>query len=367
MPPTPSSIIADALNSLSKAANLALATVEEQARADVAAASAEASEACRERDNALKALQAAKLKQKEREERWKAAVDKAEQTISEQHEAIEHLRAEAKHWKSRFVALEETSSQEIADWRERYLSAEQERCRLSSRADELAAEQLARDTAANSAALPRSQYSDYHDTSTSSTSTKRASTVSRAGTLAKASASRDLPSAARAPSRGSRRKTQADADPASDEGPSYATRPSSKLGRKTPSSPKPAFAQRTQSAVQQRVVRRSTIVVTVPIKEEEKSDADLLQLDDSGSEDEPPSKRGRGAGTTTRRPPSRARRRDDEEAYMPRRLEYADDDVDELALSDKESAAFVLLQAGRERGPNRKRKSDDMSKTPRKR
>ena len=45
-------------------------------------------------------------------------------------------------WKNQLTRLEEASKREIRDWKEQYLRAEQERSRLSSRIDELVAEQL---------------------------------------------------------------------------------------------------------------------------------------------------------------------------------------------------------------------------------
>lgn len=63
--------------------------------------------------------------------------------IKHHNETIAHLRAETHQWKAQLSRLEETSRQEIADWKEQYLHAEQDRCHLSSRINELVAEQLA--------------------------------------------------------------------------------------------------------------------------------------------------------------------------------------------------------------------------------
>ena len=89
MPLTPASIIADALSSLTKAANLAvsipsrifsrlfaysypqLATVEEQAKSDIA-------QARRERDEAVKALHDIQLQEKE----WQRRVDGWQVSVS---------------------------------------------------------------------------------------------------------------------------------------------------------------------------------------------------------------------------------------------------------------------------------------------
>ena len=63
--------------------------------------------------------------------------------IQYQSETIEQLKEEAQQWKGQLVRYEETARKEIQDWKDQFLRAEQERCRLSSRLDELVAEQMA--------------------------------------------------------------------------------------------------------------------------------------------------------------------------------------------------------------------------------
>ncbi len=52
------------------------------------------------------------------------------------------LRAESSQWKSQLLRFEDASRREMQDWKDQYQRAEQERQRLSSRVDELLAEQL---------------------------------------------------------------------------------------------------------------------------------------------------------------------------------------------------------------------------------
>ncbi|TFY69922.1 hypothetical protein EVJ58_g124 [Rhodofomes roseus] len=371
MPPTPSSIISDALNSLSKAANLALATVEEQARSDVTRANADASEARRERDDALKLLRDLKLEEKNwerREEAWRAA-------IKHQAETISHLRAESAQWKAQLTRLEETSRQEIDDWRERCLRAEQERCQLSSRIDELVAEQLAYNTQANAALgalASRSPYPDIFEPSSSST--KRASTSSVAPPLAKRQTSLahapddnapPSPRKSKAAQTPSKHISQIDrpVDPPPTRTPKNKPQPApATKAPRTPNTPRatssahPPLKMKPHAmppppeefVPQQRVIRRVQAVISVPVKEEEDSDAGPFESDASGSAYEPeqPKRKRTNARASNGRRQSQARRvvEDEDEDEEPqayrqsRRPRYIpddddDDDTDELAMA----------------------------------
>ncbi|KAH9936621.1 uncharacterized protein B0H18DRAFT_327754 [Fomitopsis serialis] len=384
MPPTPSSIISDALNSLSKAANLALATVEEQARTDVTRANAEVSEARRERDDALKTLRDLRLQEKSwerREESWKASVDKAELTVKHQAETISHLRAESAQWKAQLTRLEETSRQEVNDWKERCLHAEQERCQLSSRIDELVAEQLAYNTQANAALgalASRSPYPDLFELSSSST--KRASTSSVAPPLNKRQTSlaqapdHDAPPPARKtrpvqtpskhasqidrpvdppPSRTPKHKSQpTEPPPAATKAPRTPNTPRatpiSRAAQNSHSHSHPPPPEPSSSVPQQRVIRRVQAVISVPVKEEEESDVEPFESDASGSayepEDEQPVLKRNNRRATAGQRQSRARRvvEDEDEGeeetrshrhVRPGRYVLEDeDDTDELAM-----------------------------------
>ncbi|CCM04121.1 uncharacterized protein FIBRA_06282 [Fibroporia radiculosa] len=377
MPPTPSSIISDALGSLSKAANLALATIEDQARTDVARANAEASDGRRERDEALKALHALRLEEKEwerREEAWKAAVDKSELTVKHQTETITQLRGEALQWKTQLLRLEESSRQEIGDWKEQYLRAEQERCRLSSRIDELVAEQLVWNTHTNAAtvlAAPRTPYPEFYDSSASSTlstSTKQASTtVSHMPTLAKSGTPRSqdlvevvvpsshkskaimplyrahepsLRSPVATPSRVTKQKV-----------PPRITHAASTPTSRADLGSRGEAQVKVQQQPVQHVVRRVQATISVPVKEEDDSGADDLESDASGSAYEPEDEqliRQRKSGRTSARRQIRLISEDgldgpkEQQRHAQRgsgrhRLVQADDsDVDELAMGAEE-------------------------------
>ncbi|OSX59954.1 hypothetical protein POSPLADRAFT_1070933 [Postia placenta MAD-698-R-SB12] len=383
MPPTPSSIISDALNSLSKATNIALATVEDQARSDVARANAEASETRRERDDALKQLHALRIEERDwerREEAWKAALDKAELTIKHHNETIAHLRAETHQWKAQLSRLEETSRQEIADWKEQYLHAEQDRCHLSSRINELVAEQLAWNTQVNAGVVATTQktpYPDFYDSSTSSTTTKRASTLSAVPSLHKQQTpllsaqpgdepqsqprksrpaqtpSKAAPNAVKAvaptPSRASQIQTRVN-EPSGPTSKTLRTSQAPHLSttRMTPGSRSKQQAE--AQPLQQRVIRRVQAIISVPVKEEEDSEGEGLESEASGSAYEPdeeqPIRRKRAGRMSVSAKEKQARAwreeddgEDDEEQPVhgraPRRARHiqADDsDVDELAM-----------------------------------
>ncbi|KZT09394.1 uncharacterized protein LAESUDRAFT_723155 [Laetiporus sulphureus 93-53] len=373
MPPTASSIISDALNSLSKAANLALATVEEQARSDVTRANAEAVEARRERDDAVKVLHILKQERREwerRAEALQAAIDKAELTIKhqaestkQQTESIQHLRAEAHQWKTQFIKLEESSRLEIADWKEQCLRAEQDRCRLSSRIDELVAEQLAWNTQANVAralTTPLTPYPEYDDhSSVSSISTKRASASShpygasqRKHTTPRIRASEIEELRPVRDSRGSLASKHSQ-QRISEQSPSRSTIVHNTSRTRT------SVASPTE-APQQRVIRRVHAVITVPVKEEDDSEAnaEILESDASGSayepeEEQPVKRRQHERVSDVGRPRQRQRyvepdededeEQDDGSHRRHNRFmhEQTDDDVDELAMTAEDSQIYA--------------------------
>lgn len=141
----PSVILTDALASLNKAVNIAFTNIQDQTRQEVTQASAEAREARRERDEAVKALHELRLA----EQAWKqeagarqSAVEQAELTIKHHAETIAQLRYESEQWKQQCLRLEDTSRQEATSWKEQFLRVEQERHKLATRVDELVEEQL---------------------------------------------------------------------------------------------------------------------------------------------------------------------------------------------------------------------------------
>lgn len=89
------------------------------------------------------ALQVDKAELKVHRPSFLCSIHSPYEQIKHQAETISHLRAESAQWKAQLARLEEASREEIADWKERCLRADEERCRLSSRMDELVAEQLA--------------------------------------------------------------------------------------------------------------------------------------------------------------------------------------------------------------------------------
>ncbi|KAI6039301.1 hypothetical protein EDC04DRAFT_3140918 [Pisolithus marmoratus] len=138
MSTAPSAVLTDALAAIDRAATLAITTAQEQATAD-------AREARRDRDEAVKALHACRLEEqawREEANTWKAAAHQAELTIEHHLETIAQLRQEATQWKEQCLRLEETSRLEAVSWKEQFLRVEQERSRLAQRVDELVSERL---------------------------------------------------------------------------------------------------------------------------------------------------------------------------------------------------------------------------------
>ncbi|KAG2129131.1 hypothetical protein DEU56DRAFT_499236 [Suillus clintonianus] len=140
----PSVILTDALASLNKAVNIAFTSIQDQTRLEVTQASAEAREARRERDEAIKALHELRLD----EQAWRqeanarqSAVEQAELTIKHQADTIAQLRYESEQWKQQCLRLEDTSRQEATSWKEQFLRVEQERYKLATRVNELIEEQ----------------------------------------------------------------------------------------------------------------------------------------------------------------------------------------------------------------------------------
>ncbi|KAL5512729.1 hypothetical protein ACEPAG_2995 [Sanghuangporus baumii] len=117
-----------------KAANHALASVEEENKEEVRRAVQDVREAQRERDELRRerdALLQEKLTAaveletaKGESERWRAAAEKSEWMINHQAETITQLRLEAQQWKDQFMRVDD------------------ERLRLSARNDELVSQQL---------------------------------------------------------------------------------------------------------------------------------------------------------------------------------------------------------------------------------
>ncbi|KAG0701385.1 hypothetical protein DFH29DRAFT_567753 [Suillus ampliporus] len=141
----PSVILTDALASLNKAVNIAFTSIQDQTRLEVTQASAEAREARRERDEAVKALHELRLEEqvwKQDSGARKAVVEQAELTVKHHLETIAQLRYEAEQWKQQCLRLEDTSRQEATSWKEQFLRVEQERYKLAARVDELIEEQL---------------------------------------------------------------------------------------------------------------------------------------------------------------------------------------------------------------------------------
>ncbi|KZP33449.1 hypothetical protein FIBSPDRAFT_1036014 [Athelia psychrophila] len=137
----PSTVLADAISTLSKSANHALALVDAEARTQIAKANAETRDAIRERDALKQLLHETQLAEKSLKEEigaWKAATEKVEITNQHQMETIGQLRQDARQWKDQCLRLEETSR----DWKEQFVRVEQERVGYLSRIEELMAERM---------------------------------------------------------------------------------------------------------------------------------------------------------------------------------------------------------------------------------
>ncbi|KAI0695978.1 hypothetical protein BC835DRAFT_1414516 [Cytidiella melzeri] len=137
----PSAILADAVNAFMKNASRALAAAEEQAKLEVAQVNTELQELRRERDKNMKFVNQTQLQEKDWEhhgDMLRTSLEKSELTIKHQADTIVQLRNEVAQWKS----VEGTARKEIQDWKAQYLRAEHERLKLSTRIDELVAEQL---------------------------------------------------------------------------------------------------------------------------------------------------------------------------------------------------------------------------------
>ncbi|KAH9933201.1 uncharacterized protein BXZ73DRAFT_77362 [Epithele typhae] len=181
MPPSTIPSASDALASLTKAATVALTAVQgvqEQSNAELLHLRSE-------RDDAVKAMHKAQLDAKDlevREKGLRTALDKSEFTAKHQAETITQLRAEVQQWKTQVARLEDSSQQEIDNWKEQYRRADHERARVALRLEEIVAGQLAWNAAAAHAYTtpytPRLPYPDLPDIGEPSTSsgTKRAST-----------------------------------------------------------------------------------------------------------------------------------------------------------------------------------------------
>ncbi|KAG1820709.1 hypothetical protein EV424DRAFT_1402049 [Suillus variegatus] len=166
----PSVILTDALASLNKAVNIAFTNIQDQTRQEVTQASAEAREARRERDEAIKALHELRLE----EQAWKqeagvrqSVVEQAELTIKHHAETIAQLRYESEQWKQQCLRLEDTSRQEATSWKEQFLRVEQERYKLATRVDELVEEQLSHTVQTHASITPFTTMLRYPNTTAS--------------------------------------------------------------------------------------------------------------------------------------------------------------------------------------------------------
>ncbi|KAH8104731.1 hypothetical protein BXZ70DRAFT_922151 [Cristinia sonorae] len=367
MPPTPSSIMSDALAAFSKAANHAIGTAEKHAAAEVARVTAEAEDMRRERDEAVDALNAIRLEKKDwqrRLEGWKTSADKANMTIEHQNETIAQLREEASQWKGQLLRYEDTSRREAQDWKEQYLRAEQERIRLAARVDELVGEQLAWNTHTNA---NNPAYTARYSELPAGMSNTRVSTTAQQRPIG----SRSVPptfdehepqpettrkkSASTKPT-GSRGDTSSrPRSPVPVAGPSTSRTPKKKAGAivegraEQTLATRPSAAPRASMSSQQfdtvRVIRRVQAVVEVPVKEESDDDGEGLLSDED--EDEYKSQTKTAQGKTPQKP--KARRRSsvkakkvvssDDDDYEPdpppsvrRRQQVDQDSDDELAI-----------------------------------
>ncbi|KAI0771205.1 hypothetical protein BD413DRAFT_551911 [Trametes elegans] len=397
--------VSDALTNLTRAATAALTSVQERAQEDVIQARAE-------RDEALKAFQEAQLEAKDlelREGSWRAALEKSDLTVKHQAETIAQLRNEVGQWKTQLTRLEESSRQEIEDWKEQYRRAEHERSRLSTRIDELIAGQLAWNAAAQAYVPPytaRLAYTEMPEPSTSSSGSKRASTSTHThrpvGTPRRSARAvldeveeMPLPTTARksrpAGTSGSRNVAHTDRNPASRSRGGSPVRHNagrrndvvsgtiprasgSRTGPRTPAVQQSPV--QVQSQPRQQIIRRVTAIVDV--KEEEQSD-DLEDEESvrSGSVFDPDEEASPIPPTGTRRRATNApaRRKQvvqdwDEDEQTPdvgddahQYDEAQDDDDDELLLGPKKGRAAAggakhprASVSGKPRGPAKKRK-----------
>ncbi|KAG2124253.1 hypothetical protein BD769DRAFT_1388809 [Suillus cothurnatus] len=140
----PSAILSDALTSLNEVVNIAFTSIQDQAHQEITQACAEAREARRERDEAVKALHELGIE----EQAWKqeggarqSAIEQVKLTTRSNTETITQLRYESEQWKQHCHRLEDTLRQEATIWKE-FLRVEQERCNLAIRVNELIEEQL---------------------------------------------------------------------------------------------------------------------------------------------------------------------------------------------------------------------------------
>ncbi|CAL1712707.1 unnamed protein product [Somion occarium] len=249
-------VLADALSNFSKAANIALAAVEDHARKQVDQANVGLEEARRERDEAIEELRAIQR----REVDWESNAKSSGLTIKHQAESIARLTEEAQLWKNQLLRLEETFRREIQDWKEQYLRAEQERSRLSARIEELVSEQLL-----NRPHSSKDKLLEIIDPSSSTL--KRSSTTSA---LALSQAPLDDTEIANV-SRKSQPRSTKPANGILDNG-RHATEPSSSTLYQDDLTPSRQSSTSRRSVVSSRVIRRVHAVVEVPIKEEDDAD-----------------------------------------------------------------------------------------------
>ncbi|KAG6857138.1 hypothetical protein H0H87_008708 [Tephrocybe sp. NHM501043] len=124
---SPSTVLVESLAIFSKSAHQAFAEVENEARQEVARANSDAREARLERDKVLNALHAFQLD----EQVLHKEIADLKATVSHLKETMTQLRREAAQWKD-----------QSRNWQEHFTRVEQERCGLTTRIEELVAEQI---------------------------------------------------------------------------------------------------------------------------------------------------------------------------------------------------------------------------------
>ncbi|PFH53988.1 hypothetical protein AMATHDRAFT_778 [Amanita thiersii Skay4041] len=295
---SPTSLLTDSINAFSRSALRSLKDLESQ----LAQAHAEAREARKERDDAVKQVHASQLEtqaQKQDVLSYKASLAQAELSIAHQTDVITQLHREVNHWK-----------EQARNWQEHFNRVEQERCALSTRLDELVTEAfqntsttvpitpsqlfggLEPSLAATTKRLPTESYITSHtqhqevvkaNKSTASLSDK--DPLARSGPTHKTSTTVHTPQRSNAPSKS---KTEKNGEPSKKSS-------NTKLSRKPRKSvvhPSEKFTTQRIGEPTQLVIRRVQAVVHVK-SEDEEGDIGNLPPESLSSCDEhegPPSK-----------------------------------------------------------------------------
>ncbi|KAJ3485258.1 hypothetical protein NLI96_g5091 [Meripilus lineatus] len=330
MASTPASILANALSSLTKAANLAFSQIEEQAKSDVA-------DARRDRDEAMKALHEIQLQEREwhrRVDGWKTSLDRSDTTIQHQSEMITRLKEEAHQ-----------SRREMQDWKEQYLRVEQERSRLLERIDGLVTQNAGGDDFA-SRFPSRKIVADAGDPSTSAAAPKTSRVIASSSRLSekpiagsqsprksKPATKKPNPERARTetlprPNGAPRNAKNKSATEVPEDSYTIIRAPPSRPS----SAPRQSISQRELQSVQPRqtIVRRVHAVLEVPVKEESDNEGDNALSDNAqseGSDFEPPPKRRTSTSKGTAK--TRVRRRSSVKGKQVARSEIEAMDEDE--------------------------------------